>query len=66
LVVGTIHKEFVVDSLRRLQKYIQRGYSICDGGLKQIVDVIRGLNEEEVKKQFEFYSSGKVRVNRFD
>lgn len=66
LIVGTIHKEFAVDSLRRLQKYIRKGYSICDGGLKQIVEVIRGLSEEEVKNQFTFYEGGKVRANRFD
>ena len=66
LMIGVIRKEFAVDSLRRLQKYIQKGYTICDGGLKQIVEVIRGLTEEETKAQFTFYEGGKVRANRFD
>lgn len=66
LMVETIHKEFTLDTLRRMQKYIQKGYSICDGGLNKIVAAIRALNEEELAAQTGFYADGKIRVNKFD
>jgi hypothetical protein len=65
----TIHKidpKFAVNSLRRLQKYIQKGYSICDGGLKRIVETIRETEQSDIDSQFEFYPDGKARIIRFD
>jgi len=66
LIVANIHKEHTLDTLRRMQKYIQKGYTICDGGLNRIVAAIRALNDEELAAQVSFYPDGKERINRFD
>jgi len=66
LIINKLKEEFVVDSLRRMQKYIQRGFTICDGGLKDFVTTIRAANQEQINESFEFYSNGEVRVTRFD
>jgi len=66
LVINKLDKDFVIDSLRRMTKYIKYGFTICDGGLKNIVESIRSLKDEEVKNQIEFYPNGGPRINRFD
>jgi len=57
---------FPYDSMRRMQKYIKKGYSICNGGLKEIGDAIRKMSDEDYKNQLEFYNNGHPRFVRFD
>jgi hypothetical protein len=66
LVVHRIHPEFAIDSLRRMQKYIKKGFSICDGGITDLVNGIRTLTDEQVKEQVTFYPGGGMRIGRFD
>lgn len=54
------------DTLRRLQKYIKKGFSICDGGLKEIGDAIRAMSEVQYRDQLFYYPNDKIRINRFD
>lgn len=66
LVVHKITKEFALDSLRRAQKYIKKGYTACAGTLADIGRSFRDVSEEELQKQMEYYPSGLVRIVRFD
>jgi len=66
LVVHRLNPDFVVDTLRRVQKYAHKGYWICSGGLLEIVTVIRGITDEQVKQNIEFYPDGQPRIVRFD
>lgn len=58
---------FPLSTLQRLQKYIRKGYSICNGGLLDLSKAIAGLDltKPEVNT-FEFYSDGSPRFVRFD
>jgi hypothetical protein len=65
--VNNIQKEYSVDSLRRLQKYIQKGYTACNGTLKDIALSLSNLTPEEINSQLEFYADGKTpRIIRYD
>jgi hypothetical protein len=66
LVIHKLNPEFTLDSLRRMQKYIQKGFSICDGGLKEFIEAIRKLTPEQIEKQVTFYPNGGARIGRFD
>lgn len=66
LVVHKLNPKFCVDSLRRMQKYIKKGYSICGGGINDFVNTIRAADKEEIKQQLDYYPDGKVRIARFD
>lgn len=58
---------FPLSTLQRLQKYIKKGYSICNGGLLDLSKGIAGLDltRPEVNT-FEFYADGSPRFVRFD
>lgn len=67
LVINKINPEFVVNTLERLQKYIKKGYTICSGGIKQIVDSIRIANQQQIDNSFLFYPATKTpRILRYD
>lgn len=66
LIINKLRPDYTINSFRRLQKYIQRGYTICDGGLKTLTEKMRELTPEQVKNNFEYYADGKARVVRFD
>lgn len=67
LVINKLNPDFVVSSLERLQKYIQKGFTICNGGLKQIVEGLRNAQPVQIENQFEYYpGSGTLRIRRFD
>jgi len=67
IVVHKISTAFALDSLRRMQKYIKKGYTICNGGLKEFIDTIRAATQEEIDTQLDFYPDGKTpRIIRFD
>lgn len=66
ITIHNIDVKFTINSLRRIQKYIRKGYSICDGGLKQLVEHIRNTEQADIDSQFEFYPDGKARIIRFD
>lgn len=73
ITINNIDPQFAVDSLRRLQKYIQKGFTICDGGLKSMVDIIRSATQQQIDDQFEWYRDARnargervARIRRFD
>lgn len=67
LVINKLNPDHVVNSLERLQKYIQRGYTICNGGIKEIVESIRNADEKQIKDAFMFYPQTKaVRIVKYD
>jgi len=39
---------YPIDSIRRMQKYIERGYRACNGTIMEIVIAVRELNPEDV------------------
>lgn len=78
-----LHKDFFMDlakrrlvinalpyplsTLQRLQKYIQKGYWICNGGLMDIARAIQSLDLQNPNiNTFEFYPDGKPKFIRFD
>jgi len=67
IVINHLEDLFVFDSLRRVQKYIQKGYTICNGGIKDILDKCRGLTQEQYDENVEFYpNTNEYRIIRFD
>jgi hypothetical protein len=67
IVINHIDSLFVLDTFRRVQKYIQRGYSICNGGIKEIMDKCRSITQEEYDENLEFYpNTDEIRIIRFD
>lgn len=67
IVINHLEPLFVFDSLRRVQKYIQKGYTICNGGIKDILDKCRGLTQEQYDENVEFYpNTNEYRIIRFD
>lgn len=66
LVPYHVKKEFALDTMRRVQKFVQRGYTICNGGIKTIAEVISGLDKQDIEKQVKFYADGRTRLVRFD
>ena len=67
IVINHLEPLFVFDSLRRVQKYIQKGYTICNGGMKDILDKCRGLTQEQYDENVEFYpNTNEYRIIRFD
>lgn len=55
LVINNIQEDFAVDTLRRIQKYVKKGFEICDGGLLQIANSIREMDEESFEQNSEYY-----------
>src|SRR5690554_2647538 len=66
LVVHKINPEWAYDTLRRLQKYIKAGFTICDGGLADIVSAIREATDEQIENGLSIYPDGTKRIIRFD
>lgn len=67
IVINHLEPLFVFDSLRRVQKYIQKGYTICNGGIKDILDKTRELTQEQYDENVEFYpNTNEYRIIRFD
>lgn len=65
LVINKLH--FPISTLQRLQKYIIKGYRICNGGLLEIVKEIQKLDLTNSKSNnIEFYSDGSPRFLRYD
>jgi len=58
---------FPLSTLQRLQKYIKKGYTICNKRLLEISKGIQTLNlESPADNTFEFYSDGQLRFMRID
>ena len=52
--------------MRRAFKYQRKGFEPCLGTIRDIAEVIRTLNEEELKAQVELSPAGGKRFVRFD
>jgi hypothetical protein len=66
LVVHKLNNPNALDTFRSMQKYIKKGFTICNGGILEIVNSIRSISEEELTNQIEFYHDGSPRFVRFD
>jgi hypothetical protein len=67
IVINHINPLFVLDTFRRTQKYIKKGYSICNGGVIAILDKCREITQEEYDMNVEFYpNTEERRISRFD
>jgi hypothetical protein len=67
LIVNRITPDFALDSFRRMIKYIQRGYTICDKELTDMLRSVRELEGETFANQAQFYPDGNMRFfGRFD
>ena len=46
---------------------VRKGYTICNGGMKDILDKCRGLTQEQYDENVEFYpNTNEYRIIRFD
>lgn len=65
LVVNSL--PFPLSTMQRLQRYIKKGYTICNGGL---LEIARAINKVDFKNKeqntFEFYPNGDLRFIRYD
>lgn len=67
LVVHKLKDDTILDSLRRMQKYIKKGYTICNGGLIEITKHINSISEKQIEEQIEFYpNTNTPRIISFD
>lgn len=66
LVVYKLNPGFELDSMRRMQKYIQKGFTICNGGLKEFAEAFQKMDKPELDQQTSFYPDGSSRIIRFD
>ena len=67
IVINNINPLFVLDTVRRVQKYIGKGYTICNGGIKEILDKARSITQQEYEANIEFYpTTNEYRIIRFD
>lgn len=58
---------YPLSTMQRLQRYIVRGYHICNGGLLDIAKAIQTLNlEEPSENTLDFYPDGSPRFRRMD
>ncbi|MFZ5955799.1 MAG: hypothetical protein ACOYT4_05220 [Nanoarchaeota archaeon] len=65
LVINSL--PYPLSTLQRLQKYIKKGYTICNGGLLEIAKAIQKVNlENSTENPIEFYLDGSVRFIRID
>jgi hypothetical protein len=67
LIIHKLNGLYLLDSMRRMQKYIQRGYTICNDGLMQIITAARSASAEDIKKSFDYYPiTNTIRIRRWD
>lgn len=65
LVINSL--PFPLSTMQRMQRYIKRGYSICNGGLLMIAKAISKIDfKDKNQNVFEFYSNGDLRFIRYD
>ncbi len=65
LVVNSL--PFPMSTLQRVQKYVKKGFSICNGGLLEISKAIAKIDFEKPEdNNIEFYPDGSPRYLRFD
>lgn len=57
---------FPLATLERLQKYIKKGYTACNGTLLEIAKAIQNVNLTDNNNSLEFYPDGTPRFVRFD
>lgn len=58
---------FPLSTLERMQRYINKGFRICNGGLLDIVTAIQALDmKDKAQNSLEFYPDGTPRFAKFD
>lgn len=58
---------FPLSTMERMQKYIRKGFSICNEGLLSISTAVRALDlNDPQQRSLEFYRDGTPRFMRFD
>ena len=66
LVVHELNPQFVANSLERMQKYIKKGYTACNGTIQSLIGGIRSASDKEIEDNFEFYPDGSRKIVRYD
>lgn len=66
LIFNNIESDYVLNLLERVQKFIQKGYTLCSGQWLRLVEELDSMDMDEVEDSFEFYPDGSVRTIRFD
>lgn len=65
LVINSL--PFPLSSLQRLQKYIKKGFWICNGGLLELSKALKNIDFEDKNQNIlEFYPDGTPKFNRID
>ncbi len=58
---------YPLSTMQRMQRYIQKGYTICNGGILQIAKAIKELDFEKPEENpIEFYPDSTPRFVRYD
>lgn len=58
---------YPLSTMERMQKYIRKGYHICNGGLLEIAKAIKSMDwDMPSMRQFDFYGDGTPRFHRID
>lgn len=66
LIFNNIQSDYILNLLNRVQKFIQKGYTLCSGQWLKLVERLDNMEMEEVEESFEFYPDGSVRSISFD
>jgi len=63
-----LHKLFFpLSTMQRIQKYVKKGFWICNGGLLDIANAIQNVNFQDPNQNvLEFYPNGDARFVRMD
>lgn len=65
LVINSL--PFPLNTLQRVQKYVKKGFTICNGGILEISKAIQKIDfEDPDDNSLEFYPDGEPRFVRFD
>ena len=63
--VANIQEGFELDSMRRLYKYMGKGFSVCANTLKEVAEALR-RDSVKLDEQIKFYPDGSPVLNVFD
>jgi ABC-type multidrug transport system ATPase subunit len=63
---GTNKRVPVIEEFCNSIILVYKGYTICNGGLKEIGDAIRKMDQKEYDEQIQFYPDKSARIIRYD
>jgi hypothetical protein len=67
LIINNLFKQHAVDSMMKIFKYQEKGYTICAKETAKLIKSFSKISEKEIDNQSEFYWDGSLRLSsRFD